>query len=504
MTPIFVYGALTGFILRRVPQVMCFAAIGIPATAHRVLPALKCIMVSVLVLLLVAPHFEITLPFVQMARNELLQALLGMGFGFSLRGTIHQLEARSATGALPGITPQGNVRDALYSFIVPGLILTASLLLSQRLTKLDAKLVTLEFAHIMQPEQKQLLIDLNDPDFKLQLSLLKPDEFTAGLADDLDRCSKLYNGRDKHILQSSEVFFEKMVRPLILIVEKLISSQRQDPEVIRSYLRPLVLEYRRLIVVTTADERAFLQAYNETMERLIEADFDSSSTQLTNKASYSWPSAAPITTLRVSPYSYITLAYLSWFNGDAEGALKCIDIGRSLRGDNPCVSGENLSLNMLYQTISYYTGRDASTMIASFDEISKTIDEMMASAQRVNASSIFNELSMLQLRARSNVAYFLAQEGKSAIVAHELAEAAFKKLPTNPYVVDNYGYVMMATAARKSPPDFDTILKARDLFKEAFYLNKSVTNPLKHKANHIVITHHISQAERLLMQKGGT
>ena len=67
-----------------------------------------------------------------------------------------------------------------------------------------------------------------------------------------------------------------------------------------------------------------------------------------------------------------------------------------------------------------------------------------------------------------------------------------------PSVIDTFGYVKMAFAARKAPPNFDEIEQARALFQEALVHQESLPASNSSRTRKKTFQSHLEQATRLL------
>ena len=226
-----------------------------------------------------------------------------------------------------------------------------------------------------------------------------------------------------------------------------------------------------------------------------------------------------------TPHIYLLQAFLNKINDNPAGAISILE-SASERFD----SDRNLSPGILflinfilagylhdseYDPENIYRYLDKALKIAQ--NAGRKIDKQKSCARLSDklcnlledTSKRFEEF---ERSAKNALAYFSAKTGVRKLEALHYAEENYdnrEKLlrpSTKPEIVDTYGYVKMAFAARKAPPDFDEIEQAKALFQQALdYVKLLPESSRKDKESKLevktTVQVHLEQAKKLLASR---
>jgi hypothetical protein len=128
---------------------------------------------------------------------------------------------------------------------------------------------------------------------------------------------------------------------------------------------------------------------------------------------------------------------------------------------------KDLSLRAALGNIAYYTGKalDRSYLIAKYYRA--MLPERLAAVKALSKTRSVDRYAQHERDMKLNLAYNLAQTGKSDEVAKWVSSEVWRADPSAPEAMDTYVYVRMVFAARAKPPRFDEICEARDMFEGA-------------------------------------
>ncbi len=169
--------------------------------------------------------------------------------------------------------------------------------------------------------------------------------------------------------------------------------------------------------------------------------------------------------LKYSPWSYVILANIMWFNENEEGARKVLQgVSERFKDDLNVMK----YLGMLYSNsmnpekkLALEFFKRALKNSKDYYEESKTIDNPDFKDRYLKASLSFkNALAYEYARLEDD-------EVPQLGLALKYAEEIYKEKPDEGAYVDTYGYVLMSMGARAIPPDFSSIECARQLFRKA-------------------------------------
>lgn len=212
--------------------------------------------------------------------------------------------------------------------------------------------------------------------------------------------------------------------------------------------------------------------------------------------------------LVAAPNTYLVLAYLDAFNHNMDRSIDLLK-SASQRFSNraPVVSFNiNFSLALFLNQEGKY---DLKSIFLYLDNAREIAQKAWGKIKDSEANSKdYYYLEQYEMYAKNFLAYVSAQEGVRKFEALQYAKHNYahrNKLhkQSRPKIIDTYGYVKMAFEARKSFPNFDEIVEARALFKEAISHQENLYKENlvfldKHASAMKVLREHLEQANNLL------
>lgn len=475
------------------------------------------------------------------------QVLLGTVFGVALRGwtekvisaqDLREQQLRPGEESLrgTGIEDRGQSRFSLVDFVRdPWVVLplVLALLAAGMISRVETDVVTVELVSTMQSEQRRLDIELSDPVFQIPQVFLTLGDLGRSIDDTIELIKAAGSLKDTTSYSDSKAFHKEFIEPLVEFVHTLIHEQKHSVESIRERTRQIALELRKLVLnpqnwdSRVAHDR-FARTYAANMRNLMEVE-DSFVPGLVShgKCGFKavaaparikkgsggncapeahmgveeWPaSLAFVQTLANSPYIYITVGYLLWFNDNVEGAKYVIEgaLNNQVVDDQYLrVMKTNLDIGKLRVFLMQMSGDPASEKIVVLEGMLK---EAERAVKAVSNNKDLRERYRRWLRPiKNNLAYYYVQEGKEFFTAKRYAKDNYEADSRNPLYIGTYGYVMMADAARQRPLDAKAIKKARELFKESREFVQKISDPVTREHSRLLVDSHLSQAEKLLL-----
>ena len=222
-----------------------------------------------------------------------------------------------------------------------------------------------------------------------------------------------------------------------------------------------------------------------------------------------------------APHIYLTLAELDGFNDNREESIAILKQAFKQFGDDRDLSpGIFFNINFFLAHFLYSREHDPESIFRHLDKALKivqdTLDSIDKQKQLTTDRSKLAELRKAEKRFKTRERWtkdFLAsfsaelrvRKFKALLYAEENYENIQKLDPwMKPQSIDTYGYVKMAFAAQKVPPDFDEIQQAKALFEEAKTSveieNEGLNSYTKHELKKMIRSH-IQQADRLLASR---
>ena len=218
-----------------------------------------------------------------------------------------------------------------------------------------------------------------------------------------------------------------------------------------------------------------------------------------------------------APHIYLVLASLDGFNDNRKGAISILELASKRFGDNQDLSpGILFNINFVLARFLYFSEYDHESIFPYLDKALKiaqdTLDRInkkkrtISSDEQSKLLEAEERFARLERWAKNRLAYFSAQVGLRKFEALRYAEENYddreKLFPfMRLQVIDTYGYVKMAFAARKVPPDFDEIEKAKALFKEVMSYAEMFPPSEPKRVGKKLIRSSLQRADRLLASR---
>ena len=237
-----------------------------------------------------------------------------------------------------------------------------------------------------------------------------------------------------------------------------------------------------------------------------------------------------------TPHIYLVQAFLDGFNENREGAISILKAASKQFGDDHS-PGILFNINFFLALFLYDSEYNPESIFPYLDKaleiVKETLDRIDKRKQRtipleqcrvlgVDQCKLlkFSQDKLLEAEkrfenaerlAKNSLAYFSAEVGVRKTEALQYAEQNYvdrdKLAPSLKInVIDTLGYVKMAFAARREPPNFDEIEQAKALFQEALShlesLPRSNRQDIESKRTRKkTFQAHLEQANRLLASR---
>ena len=430
---------------------------------------------------------------------EVARAIIGATFG----------EASPAGGT--GTLDTGLSSLMARAFRRPVLCLApvAALLLAG-VTRIDTDIVSIEFATSLNRQEEY--IDLTR---RLQRYDANERNLSFGMIEkDLKLGLSLYGDRAREtqgnfveMLTQSEEALKQLFVPLSMCVNGMITELNVDPQLLRNASRVFTHELQAYFLRLPSSEGAELgesfRLMVASLERIKGSSELGACSKLVQTTSTNGVSVILSEDMLIwsSPYMAAVISRMMWFNGNIEGVRKFIELvekENSLLGMNECFSFRAIKAELLQ-----YLGAPASKHIEILNSMLETSKDASEQMQRVEGagSAEVRELQRWEFSIKHNIAFFLAILGEQQFLARRYATEALEFRPAEPLFLDTYGYVLMSYAALETPPNFEDIERARELFVESLARVQLIENERIKRTQIEIVNDHIAQANFLLLQR---
>ena len=465
--------------------------------------------------------------------TEATQAILGMAFGSGLRYWLAE-RSKPEIAAIPqyGSPGEGQSPGAktpvkadrwlgivlLIVLLAGGVIPYASPWFA-RMTSLKTPYGEVQFS--LPKTEENIIFQVTRDHYKMETLDFIEKRLPTLLTNDLDYLALVPNTQKADSARSMQQWLDTIIKPLIQCTNQALLNNNNLTS-IRSELRPAVQVLRRWIQADEQKEHTtFVVAVGKSwqaMQKLIAelspgrelTDCPWSGPWFEDAQQYGLPGFAPqIPLLMRGPYIYILLARLLWFLEDIEGSINLLrEKEQEFRDD--------MNFNLTLAILLYTQGDDLKEARQYLQMGLKIADDAASRVdfelKRTDAAVSKDKLHAMEKRFRAakrlfknTIAYWSAKAGDSPFTARLYAKENYDLYPDDPEIIDTYGYVRMAFAARKIPPDFDEILEAKRLFEEAISSIKTIKTPtaVDKKAKQrtqLILEQHLEQAKELLLR----
>ena len=398
-----------------------------------------------------------------------------------------------------------------------------SLLRDGSMTGLKTPVAEFQFERMSRAENPSLSKEAREHNSSLrivpnfaQLYSIEPDlEYLKFLSKETKELSENY--------QQSLSFTKAILVPLNQCAWQA-HKKYMDTESIRHALSPVAQELRRLIEQGQSQNSSratdpFQGALLKSFDLLKHLGGKERCTLQMQSAGFIGFYKDP-TFLANSPHIYFALALLDGFNDNREGGISILKKASQRFGSEDLNPGILFNIHFTLARYLYDTEHDSENIFRHLDKALKiaqdALDRIDKWKQLTTKNDTLEKLLSAEKRfkklerwAKNFLAYFSAQEGVRKFEALGYAKENYDSIEEELYpamktqYIDTYGYVKMAFAARKVPPDFDEIEEAKALFKEAVSHTKSLSEETRYKRESKRISKktfrfHLQEADRFL------
>ena len=324
-------------------------------------------------------------------------------------------------------------------------------------------------------------------------------------------------GERREIYDKTQSFINDILTPLGQCA-KHTKNNYLDIESIRHALSPVAQKLRLLI--QSGQSQNSTPAIGQ-LENEVEKSLELLKKAVREKGQCKWdkseiPSDSKF--LTDAPHIYLALALLDGFNENREGAISILKKASEQFGDDHDLSpGILFNINFHLSRFLYNSQHDPESIFRYLDRSLKIAQDTSSRIDKWKQFTIppDQQHTLLKVKkrfkkterwAKNALAYLSAQVGVRKFEALLYAKDNYdngEKLSQSMklQIIDTYGYVKMAFAARKVPPDFEEIQQAKALFKDALSHAENLPDSESKRTTKRTFQSHLQQADRLMVNQ---
>jgi len=393
-------------------------------------------------------------------------------------------------------------------------------IINGNITALKTDFGEINLVSSIKTQAQALQVKLTEPHyfFKEKILVKKFDQIIEFLIKD----GKIFNPNlEYNIAQNNaKCFYQQYIKPSNNLIKEIIDNKALDQQIIQWHIKHMTLALRELIFKVNHQPTTIQIITNPLLNTYLFHLYELSHLSKIPLSITKCDTPILFIEAKKSPILYYSLANLEWISGNTDNAIillesvstvkeKCSTIKikkyQQLCQEIPTKFTQNTKLlSLLGQIFYYYENNAEKNLQLALKQLNLLEKKLIQLASKKktdkNNITIINDLYKQYKASRDNmelnVAFFYAQVGRHELLAKAYAKKALQTPPEHHYELSTYAYIEYTFAARKNPPDFLAIEKAKIYFEKADKMNQS--NSFRDKADKISTIHYLHVVNELL------